>query len=168
MTHNKKNVILKFLRILEGEVCVFEKFPLKQLYMANYVNESLEYVYSGLFKSVSIIHHFNINYEKDVFILVNDDKNNFVGYMNLNDSQIYQQINIALDDYEVTLDEKDEDKIKQAKKVNNGYVNFEPLKNYTSKYIKPYMSYKDIKKAVKDINRQILEVQEQDKTIKLR
>lgn len=145
---------------------MFEKIPLNQLYIANYVMESLEYVYSGVFKSVSIIHHFNIKKEKDIFVLVTDSKNNFVGYISLNDGQIYQQINVALEDYEVTLDENDLDKIKQAEKVNSGYINFEPLKNYDSKYIKPYMSYKETKKATKDINRQIKENYENDKTIK--
>ena len=145
---------------------MFEKIPLNQLYIANYVMESLEYVYSGVFKSVSIIHHFNIKKEKDIFVLVTDSKNNFVGYMSLADGQIYQQINVALEDYEVTLDENDLDKIKQAEKVNSGYINFEPLKNYDSKYIKPYMNYKETKKAIKDINRQIKENYENDKTIK--
>ena len=108
------DVILKFPSILKGVFSVFEKIPLNQLYIANYVMESLEYVYSGVFKSVSIIHHFNIKKEKDIFVLVTDSKNNFVGYMSLTDGQIYQQINVALEDYEVTLDENDLDKIKQA------------------------------------------------------
>ena len=145
---------------------MFEKISLEQLYLANYVMESLEYVYSGIFKSVSIIHHFNVKNEKDVFILVTDSKNNFIGYMSLTDGQIYQQINISLEDYEVTLEGNDLRNIKQAEKVNSGYINFEPLKNYDSKYIKPYMSYKETKKAVKDINRQAKEFQENDKTIK--
>ena len=145
---------------------MFEKIPLNQLYIANYVMESLEYVYSGVFKSVSIIHHFNIKKEKDIFVLVTDSKNNFIGYMSLTDGQIYQQINISLEDYEVTLEGNDLRNIKQAEKVNSGYINFEPLKNYDSKYIKPYMSYKETKKAIKDINRQIKENYENDKTIK--
>lgn len=154
------SVILKFPSKLKGEVSVFEKIPLEHLYIANYVMESLEYVYSGLFKSISIIHHFNLKKEKDIFVLVTNSKNRFVGYMSLNDRQIYQQINIALQDYEVTLEDNDLEKIKKAEKVNSGYVNFEPLKNYSSKYIKPYMSYKDAQRAIKDINRQISEQKE--------
>ena len=145
---------------------MFGKIPLEQLYIANYVMESLEYVYSGLFKSVSIIHHFKTKKEKDVFVLVTNSKNQFVGYMSLTDGQIYQQINIALQDYEVTLEDNDLEGIKKAEKVNSGYINFEPLKNYSSKYIKPYMSYKDVQKTIKDVNRQIMENNEKEKTIK--
>lgn len=145
---------------------MFGKIPLEQLYIANYVMESLEYVYSGLFKSVSIIHHFKTKKEKDVFVLVTNSKNQFVGYMSLTDGQIYQQINIALQDYEVTLEDNDLEGIKKAEKVNSGYINFEPLKNYSSKYIKPYMSYKDVQKTIKDVNRQIMENDEKEKTIK--
>ena len=145
---------------------MFGKIPLEQLYIANYVMESLEYVYSGLFKSVSIIHHFKTKKEKDVFVLVTNSKNQFVGYMSLTDGQIYQQINIALQDYEVTLEDNDLEGIKKAEKVNSGYINFEPLKNYSSKYIKPYMSYKDVQKTIKDVNRQIIENDEKEKTIK--
>ena len=145
---------------------MFGKIPLEQLYIANYVMESLEYVYSGLFKSVSIIHHFKTKKEKDVFVLVTNSKNQFVGYMSLTDGQIYQQINIALQDYEVTLEDNDLEGIKKAEKVNSGYINFEPLKNYSSKYIKPYMNYKDVQKTIKDVNRQIMENDEKEKTIK--
>ncbi len=160
-------VILKFRLELKGEICVFEKIPLEHLYIANHVMESLEYVYSGVFKSVSIIHHFKIKKEKDIFMLVTNSKHHFVGYMSLKDGKIYQQINITLQDYEVTLEEHNLEAIKQAEKVNSGFINFEPLKNYSSKHIKPYMNYKDAKKTIKDINRQIIEQKEKDKTIKL-
>lgn len=152
---------------MKGEFCVFEKIPLEHLYIANYVMESLEYVYSGVFKSVSVIHHFNVKKEKEIFILVTNSKNHFVGYMSLTDGQIYQQINITLQDYEVTLDSNDLEGIKKAEKVNSGFTNFEPLKNYSSKNIKPYMNYKDAKKAIRDINRQGVEHESKTKIIKL-
>ena len=100
-------------------------------------------------------------------MLVTNSKHHFVGYMSLKDGKIYQQINITLQDYEVTLEEHNLEAIKQAEKVNSGFINFEPLKNYSSKHIKPYMNYKDAKKTIKDINRQIIEQKEKDKTIKL-
>ena len=141
---------------------MFKKISLEQLYVANYVMESLEYVYSGLFKPVSIIHHFNIKKEKDIFILVTNAKNNFVGYMSLTDGQIYQQLNMNLQDYEVTVDIENKEALKQAEKVNSGFINFEPLKNYDSKFIKSYMSIRETKKAIKEVNSRIQD--EQPKT----
>ena len=61
---------------------MFEKIPLNKLYVADYVDETLEYVYGGVYKSSYIIHHFNIKKEKSIFMIVTDFKNNIVGYMN--------------------------------------------------------------------------------------
>ena len=41
---------------------MFEKIPLNKLYVADYVDETLEYVYGGVYKSSYIIHHFNIKF----------------------------------------------------------------------------------------------------------
>ena len=127
---------------------MFEKIPLNKLYIADYVNETLEYVYGGIYNSTSIIHHFNYEKHKSIFVLITDKDNNFIGYMNLFDNKIYNPLKGSFTDYE----EKREN-IDNVKDVD-GFTNFEPLSNYNSKYIRPYMSIKLAKKAIYDINKQ--------------
>ena len=67
--------------------------------------------------------------------------------MSLLDYKIYYPITSTLKDYEVICDEE------ENVQANDGYINFEPLSNYNSKYIKPLMSLKMIKKAINDINK---------------
>ena len=137
---------------------MFEKIPLNKLYVADYVDETLEYVYGGVYKSSYIIHHFNIKKEKSIFMIVTDFKNNIVGYMNLFDNKIYQPIKSSLNDFEELVDNPNIDKA-----TNDGYINFEPLSNYSSKYIKSFMSLRLVKKAINDINKEDVKV----KTLKL-
>lgn len=127
---------------------MFEKIPLNKLYIDDYVNETLEYVYGGIYNSTSIIHHFNYEKYKSIFVLITDKDNNFIGYMNLFDNKIYNPLEGSFTDYE----EKREN-IDNVKDVD-GFTNFEPLSNYNSKYIRPYMSIKLAKKAIYDINKQ--------------
>lgn len=137
---------------------MFEKIPLNKLYVADYVDETLEYVYGGVYKSSYIIHHFNIKKEKSIFMIVTDFKNNIAGYMNLFDNKIYQPIKSSLNDFEELVDNPNIDKA-----TNDGYINFEPLSNYSSKYIKSFMSLRLVKKAINDINKEDVKV----KTLKL-
>ena len=132
---------------------MFEKIPLNKLYVADYVDEILEYVYGGVYKSSYIIHHFNIKKEKSIFMIVTDFKNNIVGYMNLFDNKIYQPIKSSLNDFEELVDNPNIDKA-----TNDGYINFEPLSNYSSKYIKSFMSLRLVKKAINDINKEDVKV----------
>ena len=129
---------------------MFEKIPLNKLYIADYVGETLEYVYGGIYNSTTVIHHFEIKKEKSIFVLVIDEKENFVGYMNLFDNKIYKPIVTSLNDYEVICDNLNI----ESDKTNDGYINFEPLSNYSSKFIKPFMSVRLAKKAINDINKQ--------------
>lgn len=127
---------------------MFEKIPLNKLYIASYVDETLEFVYGGIYKKVNVKHHFDVKKEKTIFMVVTDFENKIIGYMNLLDNKIYQPINSSLEDYEVICDDADITTI-----TNDGYINFEPLSNYSSKYIKPFMSLRLARKAINDINR---------------
>ena len=126
---------------------MFRKIPLDKLYVANFVDETLEFIYIGLSRKVSVIHHFDVKPEKTIFVIVENQENKLVGYMNLFDHKIYYPITSSLTDYEVICDED------ANIPTTDGYINFEALSNYTSKYIKPFMSLKLIKKAIDDINR---------------
>ncbi len=127
---------------------MFEKIPLNKLYVANYVDETLEYVYGGIYKSTCVIHHFDVKKDKSIFMIVTDQFNNVIGYMNLFDNKIYHPIKSSLEDYQVITDNPIIDMT-----TNDGYINFEQLSNYSSKYIKPFMSLRLAKKAINDINR---------------
>ena len=127
---------------------MFEKIELNKLYIADYVDETLEFVYGGIYRSSSIIHHFDIKKEKSIFMVVTDCENKIIGYMNLFDNKIYQPINSSLEDYEVSCENPN-----LAMATNDGYINFEPLSNYSSRFIKPFMSLKLARKAINDINR---------------
>ena len=127
---------------------MFEKIELNKLYIADYVDETLEFVYGGIYRSSSIIHHFDIKKEKSIFMVVTDCENKIMGYMNLFDNKIYQPLNSSLEDYEVSCENPN-----LAMTTNDGYINFEPLANYSSKFIKPFMSLKLARKAINDINK---------------
>ena len=127
---------------------MFKKIKLNKLYIADYVDETLEFVYGGIYRSSSIIHHFDIKKEKSIFMVVTDCENKIIGYMNLFDNKIYQPINSSLEDYEVSCENPN-----LSMTTNDGYINFEPLANYSSKFIKPFMSLKLARKAINDINK---------------
>ena len=86
---------------------MFEKIPLNKLYVANFVDETLEFVYIGLSKKVSVIHHFDVIREKSIFVIVENQENESIGYMSLVDYKIYYPIKSSLKDYEVICDEDD-------------------------------------------------------------
>lgn len=130
---------------------MFEKIPLSNFYVANYVDETLEYVYGGISKSTTVIHHFEVAKQKCIFILIKNQIDEIVGYMNLFDNKIYNPISLIMHDYEEVYDSTED----ICDITNDGYANFEPLSNYNSKYIKPLMSIKLAKKAIYDINKQI-------------
>ena len=136
---------------------MFEKIPINKLYVANYVDETLEYIYGGIYKSTSIIHHFNLQEDKDIFMIVTDQEDKVVGYMNLFDKKIYRPMTASLEDYEVVFDGDISD-MKQLERTTDGYINFEPLANYNSKFIKPLMTVRTAKKAINDINKQKEEI----------
>ncbi len=129
---------------------MFEKIPLNDIYVADFVDETLEFVYGGIYKSTTIIHHFDIKKEKSIFIWMADQDGKFAGYLNLFDNKIYKPITTSLYDYEEVFDCPSID----VGNTNDGYINFEPLSNFNSKYIKPFMSIRLAKKAVNDINKQ--------------
>ena len=143
---------------------MFVKITLDYLYVANYVSETLEYIYTGIYNPVTITHHFKKKSKKQVFIALMDNKQKFVGYMNLFDGQVYSEKFNSTDDYDLIVDQNDQNGIASACKTNSGYYDFEPLSNYNSKYIKPYMTLSETKKALKDINRQISKINEKGKT----
>ena len=84
-------------------------------------------------------------------MIVIDSSNQIIGYMNLADNIIYQPINYIKEDYEESFDTLPNIDPKQ----NDGFIGFEPLSNYNSKFIKPFMSLKEAKKTLIDINKQI-------------
>ena len=127
---------------------MFEKIPLNKLYVADYVDETLEYVYGGIYKSTCVIHHFDVKKDKSIFMIATDQFDNVIGYMNLFDNKIYHPITSSLEDYQVITDNPIIDM-----NTNDGYINFEPLSNYSSKFIKPFMSLRLAKKAISDINK---------------
>ena len=129
---------------------MFEKIPLNDIYVADYVDETLEYVYGSIYKQTTIIHHFDVKKNKSIFIWMADQNGKFAGYLNLLDQKIYKPITTSLNDYEEVYDSFN----LGVGNTNDGYINFEPLKNFSSRYIKPYMSIKLVKKALLDINRQ--------------
>lgn len=130
---------------------MFEKIPLNRFFVANFVDEKIEYVYGGLNRSIKVIHHFDVIKEKSLFMIVIDSSNQIIGYMNLADNIIYQPINYIKEDYEESFDTLPNIDPKQ----NDGFIGFEPLSNYNSKFIKPVMSLKEAKKTLIDINKQI-------------
>ena len=129
---------------------MFEKIPLNDIYVADFVNETLEFIYGGIYKSTTVIHHFEIKKEKSIFIWMADQNGKFAGYLNLFDNKIYKPITTDLNDYEEIYEQLSID----VENTNDGYINFEPLANYSSKYIKSFMSIRLAKKAISDINRQ--------------
>lgn len=129
---------------------MFEKIPLNDIYVADFVDETLEYVYGSIYKQTTIIHHFDVKKNKSIFVWMADQNGNFAGYLNLLNQKIYKPLTTSLKDYEEVYDSFSLD----VGNTNDGYINFEPLKNFSSRYIKPYMSIKQTKKALFDINRQ--------------
>ena len=79
---------------------MFEKIPLNRFFVANFVDEKIEYVYGGLNRSIKVIHHFDVIKEKSLFMIVIDSSNQIIGYMNLAYNIIYQPIYYITEDYE--------------------------------------------------------------------
>ena len=146
---------------------MFDKINLKKFYVANYVKETIEYIYGGINNSISIVHHFNKVKEKEIFIAITDSNEKFIGYMSLADGQLYNPLNNSVEDYEILFDNNAQN-IEEYEKTYSGYINFEPLGNYNSRFIKNHMTLKLASKAINDINKQILEQKECDKMLVLK